>query len=685
MPRIYIDFETRGTIDLRLCGAHAYAAHPDTEILMMAYKVDELPVSVWRPEYRALGQVTPWDIPIWESGWTVVAHNAPFERAMWREKMNCPNIPLENWEDTAARAAMCGLPRSLDDVTKALGLAHQKDEEGYRLMLQMCKPKRLSKKELLDLAHRTGRTAEETEASMKLVLDSLKRDPEAPGYLGPNYREFFKWKEDEASLARLAEYCKADVMAEYALDKALPPLPEKERHIWRLDQRINDRGIRVDVAAAKNAIALISAHESALTQELNTLTGGAVKSAKASAALAQHLGLDNVQKATVADAVKDETCPTRKRIMEIRQSLGQSSVAKFQALLQATDPRDHRMRGMFLYHGAATGRWSGKGFQPQNLPRGNADRFENPDDIIDAMSLRDPGLISLVWGDPIEAAANCLRGMLIASEGRQLVAADFASIEGRGLAWVAGEEHVLQGYRDGLDPYKVDASAIYKVAYKEITKPQRQVGKTANLACGYMGGVAAMKRFGADRMGLSDEELQDIVTKWRAGRPATVDLWRGLDDAAMVAVKYGTAQDYRRIRFGIKGAFLCMKLPSGRLLRYYSPRIEVVTTPWGGQREAVTVMTVNSMTKRWERRPMHGGLWTENATQALCRDLLAEAMLRLDRAGYSLVMHVHDEIVSDEVNPDLIRFIEIMAEVPAWAQGFPIGAAGWIGGRFKKD
>lgn len=342
---------------------------------------------------------------------------------------------------------------------------------------------------------------------------------------------------------------------------------------------------------------------------------------------------------------------------------------------------------MFLYHGAATGRWSGRLFQPQNLPRGNADKFENPDDIIEVMSLRDPRIIDVIWGDPIEAASNCLRGMLMASEDQQLMAADYMSVEGRGLAWVAGEEWVLENYRAGRCAYRAAAANIYKVTYDDIKKPskERNVGKVAELACGYMGGIAAMKRFGADRMGLSDEEIQDIVTKWRDSHPATVALWRGLDGAAMNAVRFGGVHDYRCIRFGIKGAYLCMKLPSGRLLRYYAPRVENVVTPWGGTRDAVTVMTVNSMTKQWHRRPMHGGLWTENAIQALCRDLLAEAMLRLEAAGRPLVMHVHDEIVSDEDSPDLERFIEIMSEVPTWATGFPIGAAGWVGGRFKKD
>lgn len=194
-----------------------------------------------------------------------------------------------------------------------------------------------------------------------------------------------------------------------------------------------------------------------------------------------------------------------------------------------------------------------------------------------------------------------------------------------------------------------------------------------------------MKRFGADKLGLSDDELKEIVRAWRESHPMTVKLWEELDAAAMRAVEFGGVHEYRGVRFGIKGPFLCMRLPSGRLLRYYAPRIEEVETPWGGTRMAVTVMTVDSLTKRWVRRPMHGGLWTENLVQALCRDILAEAMLRLDKLGYWLILHIHDEIGNETATPDLTRFRAIMSEVPAWAEGFPIAAHGWVGNRFKKD
>lgn len=693
MPTIIIDFETRATIDLNKCGAYVYAAHPDTEILMMGYKIDDHPVQMWWP-----GDKMP---NLEHRGWKVVAHNAEFEMCMWREimhkRLGYPDIPLKNWDDTAARAAMCALPRSLDGVCKALGLAHQKDDEGHRLMLQMCKPKRLTKKQMIELAEEIGWLPERVEDHMLWVLKRLASDPEYPHTwqnekTGPYYHRFYRWKEDQASMQRLAEYCTKDVEAEHELHKVLPPLPAKERRIWELDRKINDRGIKVDIPAVKNIIATLQKHEEKLNGRLRKLTNGTVATAKSSAALAEALDLPNVQKTTISDALQVQTCPRIREILSIRQSLGQSSVAKFQSLLSATDPRDWRIRGLLLYHGAATGRWSGRLFQPHNLPRGNQDRYENPDDIIEMFSLRDPEIIETIWGDPVEAASNCLRGMMTAEDGRLLMAADFASIEGRGLAWVAGEEHVLEGYRQGLDPYKVDASTIYRCAYEKIDKKQRQVGKVANLSGGYGGGVAAMKRFGADRLGFTDKELQEIVTKWRGGRPATVALWAGLDEAAMKAVIYGVQTQYRNISFGMNGPFLCMKLPSGRLLRYYNPKISTVQTPWGSEREAVTVMSVDSLTKKWVRRPMHGGLWTENAIQALCRDLLAEAILRLEDFNYHVVLHVHDEAVVEHsdraefgVEERYRDFFTIMKQVPSWAGGFPIDASGWTDKRYKKD
>lgn len=356
MPRIVIDFETRSTINLKKCGAYVYTAHPDTEILMLGYKIDDESAQIWWPKDTA--QALPW---VWEPGWKVVAHNAEFEMCVWREimhkRLGYPDIPLQNWDDTAARASMCALPRSLDGVCQALGLQHQKDDEGHRLMLQMCKPKPLTKKMRLELAVELGTQEDFIEQEGKYILHKLATDPEAPSYLRPDYHRFYRWKEDLASMQRLAEYCLKDVEAEYELDRVLPALPPKERRIWKLDRKINDRGIKVDIPAVKNIIYTLKKHEEKLNGLLHQLSGGAVSTAKSSAALAQFLELPNVQKTTISDALQNEEDLIKKRVLSIRQSLGQSSVAKFQSLISATDPRDSRIRGLLLYHGAGTGRW----------------------------------------------------------------------------------------------------------------------------------------------------------------------------------------------------------------------------------------------------------------------------------------------------------------------------------------
>jgi DNA polymerase len=328
---------------------------------------------------------------------------------------------------------------------------------------------------------------------------------------------------------------------------------------------------------------------------------------------------------------------------------------------------------------------SGRGPQPQNFPRG--DETIDIDDILDHwMPKRDPDLLSLIWGDPMDVISSCLRGMFVPSPGHDLVAADYSAIEGRGLAWLAGEEHVLEGYRQGLDPYKVAASGIYKVPYAQITKPQRQVGKTAELACGYQGGWKAMLAFGADRLGMSEEEMQEAVTGWRAARPRTVALWAGLEAAAFKCVSENVETSFRDLRFRLRGKFLQMVLPNGRPLYYYAPRIQETKTPWGAKKPMVTAMTTNALTKQWERRPYHGGILAENSTQAMCRDLLAEGLIRCEAAGYRVIGHVHDEIIAEVVEGrgSVGEMEAIMSEVPSWAEGMPIGAEGYRAKRYRK-
>jgi DNA polymerase len=489
-------------------------------------------------------------------------------------------------------------------------------------------------------------------------------------------------------LVRLCQYCIQDVEAEYALAQELPPLPTMERRIWELDQTINDRGILCDLVSVEHAEAIIEAHEEKLLDELRDPTG--LSSAKAVAALKGWLkdndcGVEDLTKQSVGDALKGDLSPEARRVLEIRQSLGKSSTAKL-AAFKAYACKDGRLRGMMLYHGAATGRWAGRGPQPHNLPRGDEIIAHLQDQSIALYPVRDPGLLDAVMGEPLNVISSCLRGMLVAAPGHDLIAADYSAIEARGLAYLAGEETVLDAFRNNLDLYKVAASGIYKKPYEQITKTERSVGKTCVLACGYGGSKGAMLAFGADRLGMSDEEIDSAVAAWRESNPNIVRFWYALTEACAKTVKEGVETRYRQIGFRMRGKFLQMILPSGRPLWYYAPRVQQVRMPWGKDKEMVTAMTVDSMTKQWVRRPLGHPILSENATQAFCRDLLALGLIRCEAAGYRPVLHVHDEIVAEvpEGWGSVEEMEAIMSEVPKWAEGMPISAEGYRAKRYRK-
>lgn len=328
---------------------------------------------------------------------------------------------------------------------------------------------------------------------------------------------------------------------------------------------------------------------------------------------------------------------------------------------------------------------SGKGPQPQNFPRGN--ETLDPEIILDQwLPLRDADWIEMLWSGTMDTISSCLRGMLVASPGHDLIAADYSAIEARGLAYLAGEESVLDAFRNKLDLYKVAAAGIYKKPYEQIDKKERQVGKTCVLACGYGGSKGAMLAFGADRFGMSDKEIEDAVAAWREANPAIVRFWHGLTDACFKTVSENVETKFRQIGFRMRGKFLQMVLPSGRPLWYYAPRVQAVMMPWGQEKRMVTAMTVDALTKQWQRRPLGHPILSENATQAMCRDLLALGLLRCEAAGYKVVGHVHDEIVAEvpEGCGSVEEMERLMSVVPKWAEGMPISAEGYRAKRYKK-
>jgi DNA polymerase len=654
VDELTFDLESRSRVDLKKHGMYVYAEDASTDILCFAFKTNDEEPFIWLPD-KFKDKVTmpvcskdqfQWAI---DNADVIEAHNAGFEAIMWAEIMvkryGFKPLPFDKLRCGAAKAASFALPRALGGACKALGVEEQKDSEGYRTMLKMCKPRK------------------------------------------PTKNNSAEWHETPEDFEKLCSYCIQDINAERALSKAIRPLPDSELEVWRHDQIINNRGFRVDLDSIEALITRVERREKTLLKDVAALTFGKVTSVRQIAATLDFLKSEGVElkkltKDSVKEALKKDMPGGCRKLLEIRQKLGKASVSKLMSMHRYAC-KDSRVRGSIMYHGSATGRYSGKGVQPQNYPR---DSYGDKD-IKNILALDDDSL-EMVYEDIFPAASKCLRGMIVSpNRNTPFYCADYSSIEARVLAWLANEDVALGAFRKGLDVYKVNASEIYGVPYKEVDKDERQVGKCCELALGYQGWLGAFQSM-AQLYGvkIDDEKAKDIILKWRASRQNTVNLWAALEAAAIKSVSEKTVVSYGKLKFGIRDNFLHMRLPSGRLLAYYSPKIQMIQPPHGEAKPAVTFMSTNSVTRKWERQSTYGGKLAENATQAVARDLLVEAMLRVEKAGYPVVLHVHDEIIAEPKAGygSLEEFIKIMAVVPSWASGCPIEADGWKGYRYRK-
>lgn len=678
---LHLDFETRSVVDLKKTGLYRYAADPSTDIWCACWLHEVEGPGEWRP-----GQPVPDVIrDVIRNGGLVYSHNFAFEHAIWTyiltPRYGWPALPLELGRCTAAMAAAMSLPRDLSRAAIAVGLGEQKDMGGRKLMLQMSKPRSI-------------------DAKGKPI-----------------------WWNDPEKLEALIEYCRQDVRTEHALAQHLRPLPDKELDIWRLDQIINARGVEVDIDAALEAVNTVESELYSLDQELERLTKGEVRNTRQVSVLQAWLedrcvhtpslaagDIKNIlQLKGIWDAADDDLemiadldwfppdRPIERRVLEIRQESAKSSTAKLKRFFDRVEYIDGgaRCRENFMYHGAGTGRWSGRGLQLQNLPRGVLGLKEHQiEDAIECIG--DAEFLRAWYGPPLVVISDCIRGMITAKKGHTLICADYSNIEGRGLPWLAGDERKLELFRlqdleltAGI--YEQTAARIYGIPVEEVDKPKRLIGKVAELACGYQGGVGAFQSM-ARIYGLKvpDSQAEDIKTAWRKAHSEIVNYWYALEDAARNAVKSGRATAAgprgRQVKFGVKGNVLWMRLPSGRLLAYPSPSVRETMTPWGEMKPVVHFHGVDGKTHQWTVQKTYGGSLAENVCQAICRDILAEAMLRLEAAGYPIVLHAHDEIVAEVPIGfgSLDEFCEIMCATPEWAGGFPIVAAGWTGNRYRK-
>jgi DNA polymerase len=653
MPVLHRDLESRSTADLRIVGAHCYARHPSTEMLCYAYAVDSGPIRVWRP-----GEPIPQEFheAAADPSWMVAAHNDAFESTMEEHllapRYGWPLVPAQRHRCTMARASALALPAKLDTLAQVLGLEHQKDAAGHRLMLMMSKPRRPHKDE----------------------------DPAG-----------LYWFEDKDRMDRLVEYCVQDVKVERDLDDYFEfrPLSLAEEAVWRLSNTINNRGFRVDRELAEAAAAIAKAAGPEIDAELTAITGGiGINQVAKLIAWLRDNGCEiaDLKADTVEKTLLSELPPAIERVLKLRLGGAQAASKKIAALLSRCNG-DGRVRGAFKYHSASPGRWSGEGFQPQNLKNPEID---DVDAAIAAVRTADYAHVKDRYPRPLAVVGDLGRSMIVAGVGARLIGADFSAIESRVLAWLADEKWKLDAYRR-YDATQDPADEVYcRVACAMLGRPpgsitpdmpERKLGKVGDLACGYAGGPNAVERFAPGTF--TEEQRVRLVQTWRAAHPRVRALWRQLEAAAWDAVATGRPVKCGAVTFERRGMFLVIVLPSGRSLHYPFPRTRI------SDKNRPLVSFHDASAGQWREcrngQGAYGGLWTENIVQAIARDLLADAMMRVDAAGYPIVLHVHDEICAEV--PDGFgseqEFTRLMTVQPPWALTLPIAAKAWSGPRFQ--
>jgi DNA polymerase len=651
MNKLFIDFESYSESDIKKSGADVYARHHTTGVLCMAFALNDDPIQVYIPkeEQRRAMHIDPISFPIVSElpeavldhvlqGGAVVAHNYIFDYLIWNNCTNWPQLTLEQADCTSARASAMALPASLGMLGEALSVEIKKSPTGTRLITKMCKP---------------------------------------PFQTGP------------ALMAEMAEYCGYDVASMREIDKRLMPLSPSEREVWLVNSKINQRGLRVDYELINNSI-FISGQEDLRLIEITEakwgLNGTALRSPKQMLEFCAKHGeeLPNLSKATLATATIKS--PEVQEVLDIRAQVCKSSIKKFYAMmLRMCD--DERIRGNHVYHRATTGRFAGSGMQVQNLPR---PQLKDPDAVADYVVAHgklpdDTGL------NAKDAVSSLLRSAIIPEEGHEFYCADYSAIESRVLFWLADEQKGLDVYREGLDLYCVTASNIfgYPINKREHSH-ERSIGKVAVLSCGYGGGKIAFQGM-CDSMGvdLDGRDPQTIVNAYRDGFVKVKRFWDDCEQACIEAIlQPGITMHLRNVAFkySTKRQALACRLPSGRLIQWPFASVDKEgKTPWGSTATQVTYMGTN-LAHKWVQQRTYGGDIAQSLTQAVARDMLTDAMVRIEKAGFPVVLHVHDEIMVEmpEGANRYNEFEEIMSTPATWATDCPIAVAGFKAKRYQK-
>ena len=640
-----MDIECFSDVDLIKCGVYAYADSPAFEILLFAYSFDGGETQIID---LAQGEKLPAEVEdaIFDVSVTKTAYNANFERTCLSKYFG-RYIPPESWHCSAVQAAMLALPRSLEDVGRVLGLDEQKMKEGKELIRYFCVPCKPTKAN-------GGRTRN------------------LPCH-APEKWELFK------------TYCKRDVDVEKAIRRKLHnfPIPESEMELYRLDQRINDRGVLVDMGLVKQAIACERLHKEVVTKRAYELTG--LENPNSVAQLKGWLGdkgmeAESLSKKAVADMIA-ETDGEVEELLRLRLLMAKTSVKKYEAMERSVCS-DGRVHGLLQFYGAnRTGRFAGRLVQIQNLPQNHLPDLELARDLVKQGRFED---IELLYDSTPNVLSELIRTAFIPKPGCRFVVADFSAIEARVLAWLSGEQWRLDVFTSHGKIYEASASSMFHVPMEEITKgsPLRQKGKLAELGLGFGGAAGALISMGALDMGLTEDELPPLVAAWRKANPHITQFWWDVDAAAVKADTEKQKTKVGKIIFEYKSGILFITLPSGRKLSYVKPRMAV--NRFG--RDGLTYEGI-SENKKWSRIETYGPKLVENIVQGTARDLLAEAMLRVEKKGYPIVMHCHDEIIAEvpEGSGSVDEMCEIMAVQPKWAAGLPLRADGYSCSFYQKQ
>lgn len=643
MKKLSIDLETYSSLDLGKSGVYKYAESEDFEILLFAYSIDDGEVKVID---LASGEIIPEEILSALSDKSIEkwAFNANFERVCLSRFLG-NRLKPQGWYCTMIWSAYLGLPLSLEKVGEVLKLDKQKMNEGKALIRYFsipCKPTKTNGMRKRNLPH----------------------------------HDLEKW-------STFKEYNQRDVETEMAIKKKLSafPMPHSEWENYWIDQNINDRGILIDEILVDSAIKLDEILREENMDRAIELTG--LENPNSPLQLKEWLNkrgleIDSLAKKDVESALKNAEGDI-KEVLELRQELSKSSVRKYDAMKNVKG-KDNRARGLIQFYGAnRTGRYSGRLIQVQNLRRNNLKDLDLARSLV---KNRDYETMEILYESPSDILSQLIRTAFIPKEGTRFIISDFSAIEARVLAWLAGEKWVLDAFETGEDIYCRTASRMFGVLVEKhgVNGHLRQKGKIATLACGYQGALGALKAMGGIEMGLSEDELQSIVDSWREANPNIVSLWWDIDSVVKRVVKTRSKEGYKNLVISYEKGILFIQLPSKRRLAY--PKAKIGMNRFGGESIVYEGIVVGN---KWDKIESYGGKFVENIVQAIARDILAESMIRLEKKGFNIVMHIHDEVVIESDSSSIEEINEIMSAVPEWTPGLILDADGFESEFYKKD